>query len=552
MPFPGLSLAAPRVLLATLLSAAAAGALGAQPTVLTIASPEEEARRLAQLRGHPTAGTLLRDGATLLRAPDDTISPPTPPGASWRTWLRTTGQPQWLRPQLRVVHNSALATSLNEGALWTGRGTSALVRSGVAFRQGRVDVTLMPELVVSENRPVEVRAGQTPGWSAWSSPWRTSEMPADLPLRFGNAPVRAVSPGQSRVEVALGALAVGISSANLWWGPGVRNALVLGNHADGMPHALVRTRRPVTTPVGAFEARWMAGRLTESLYFDQDPANDHRAMGGMAVSWVPTWIPGATLGLTRLVVRRVDGGGLASTAVGGAAAAIRAVLPVGGPSRTDQMQGAFLRWVFPEDGFEFWGEYATTRLPSLRQWLVAPNADAGWTLGAQWLLPRPRPTDGTWRLQLEITEVAQSRALAGRAPRDWGTGTAVAQGFTHRGRMLGVSTGPGSSHWWGAMDRWHPRWSAGGYVARTRWENDALYRQPTPNQFAHDVSVSGGVRASATAAGWWQQMVLGVERRFNYQFESGYLAPLGRGQRTVTNLRLELTLAPTAPRAPHP
>jgi hypothetical protein len=495
-------------------SATTAGAQS--PTLLTIGSPADDERRLAQLRLAPLrpgellprgvvterAGVLLRDGAMVWRARGDS----------------GTRRVALLWPQLRVVHNSALPTSLNEGALWTGRGTSALLRGGVAVAMGRWQATLAPELVVSANAPVEVQAGTTPGWSRWSSPWRTRANPADLPLRFGDAPVVAVAPGQSRLELSLGALAVGISSANLWWGPGVRNALVLSNHAAGVPHALLRTARPLPTRLGTIDARLIAGRLTESMYFDQDATNDQRALRGVALAWTPRGVEGATVGLTHLAVQRAD-----------------------------QMHGAFLRWVFPDDGVEFWGEYATMQRPTLREWLVAPNANAGWTLGAQWLLPRARATDATWRLQLEITDVAQSRVLAGREPRDWGTGTVAIQGFTQRGRMLGVSTGPGSSHWWWAMDRWHPTWSAGAFLSRTRWENDAFHRQPIPNPFAHDVSASAGLRATASRRSWQPQAVVSVERRYNYQFESRYLVPLGRGQRTVNNFRLEFTLHPALP-----
>jgi hypothetical protein len=503
-----LALALPAGATALCTTALCTTAVGAQsPTLLAIGSPAEDERRLAQLqpgrRRDGSAGVLLRDGAALWRAPGDSA--------------RRRVAALW--PQLRLVYNSALATSLNEGALWSGRGSSALLRGGVAIEVGRLQATLAPELVVSANRAVEVRAGTTPGWSAWSSPWRIPEHPADLPLRFGDAPIAAVAPGQSRVELALGALAVGISSANLWWGPGVRNALVLSNHAAGVPHALLRTTHPLHTPIGAIDARVIAGRLTESLYFDRDPSNDRRALTGMALAWTPRGVDGATVGLTRLTVQR-----------------------------SDAMHGAFLRWVFPDDGVEFWGEYATMQLPTLRQWLVAPNANAGWTLGGQWRLPRPRPTDATWRLQLEITEVAQSRVLAGREPRDWGTGLVAVQGFTQRGRMLGVSTGPGSSHWWWAMDRWHPTWTAGAFLSRTRWENDAFYRQPFPNPFAHDVSIAAGLRATVSQRFWQPQAALSVERRYNYQFESRYLVPLRRGQRTVNNLRMEFTMHPALPR----
>jgi hypothetical protein len=497
----------------------------------------DDEQRLQQLRGVAVAGTLLRDGATLL---------PMRPTTGIRPAAATRFAILW--PQLRTVSNGGLATSLNEGTLWAGRGHSAMVRTGFTAGMGPVRIVLAPELAYTDNRPFEVRAGQVPGWSGFSSPWRTATLPADLPVRFGDAPMARLTPGQSRVELSVGAVAAGISSANLWWGPGLRNALVLSNHADGIPHAFLRTARPLRTRVGSVEVRWIAGLLMESLYFDRDATNDRRALGGLVATWAPALMDGLTIGAARLVV--TAGGPSDSVPFRAGQAALATVAGFPGDRPNDQMTSTFMRWVLPEDGFEFWGEYAVQQLPTLREWLTGPNADAGWTVGAQWLLPRPRPTDGTWRLQLEVTEVAQSQVFPYRAPRDWGTGNRVLHGFTQRGRMLGVSTGPGSSHWWFAMDRWASRWSLGGMLWRTRWENDAFYRERFPTPFAHDVSLGSGLRASTTAGGWRQQAVLSLERRYNYQFESSFLVPLRRGQRNVNNLRVEFTVGPIGARPP--
>lgn len=486
----------------------------AASTLRSIGSLAEDRDRIAQLAGASTAGAMLRDGTHIDSA---------------------AAGVRWLRPELNLVWNGALATSLNDGALWSGRGTSVLVRGGATFGWRNVRLTVAPELTASQNAPVEVIASRVSAWSRWASPWRTAAIPADLPLRFGDAPLTTLHSGQSALSARWDKIAVGISSGNLWWGPGLRNALVLGNTAGGIPHAFIRTPRPLHSGVGDIEGRLIVGSLTESIYFDTVAGNDQRSISGLVLTFAPKPLPGLTVGLARMVIAPVGGAGESMAHVADA------LTTWNGGNDRDQLSSLFFRWVAPESGFEFWGEWAKSRLPTLRELLTAPNADQAWTIGGQWALPR---TNGALRIQLEFTDLAQSRVFAGRLPRDYYTGHAAVQGFTQRGQPLGAASGPGSTHGWLAVDRVRSGWSVGGFFARTRWENDAYLRERLFNPFGHDVSIFTGARASRRFAQWDTQGALTFERRNNYLFESGYAQPLHRGQRNVNNWRLELSVAP--------
>ncbi|HET8713760.1 MAG TPA: hypothetical protein VFM23_08790, partial [Gemmatimonadales bacterium] len=169
------------------------------------------------------------------------------------------------RFQTVTVYNSAFAFSLNDGALWAGRGWNQLVRAGVRARWGRVTLMLAPELVSSENRAYAVPS--------------TRPYSIDLPERFGARGFSRLEPGQSTLALDLGAVTVGASTANEWWGPGIRNAIVLSNNAPGIWRGFVRFRR------GNFSARWFLGGLFESPYFDTSAANDRRAISAAQVTW---------------------------------------------------------------------------------------------------------------------------------------------------------------------------------------------------------------------------------------------------------------------------
>ncbi|WP_216072810.1 capsule assembly Wzi family protein, partial [Acinetobacter baumannii] len=62
-----------------------------------------------------------------------------------------------------------------------------------------------------------------------------------------------VLPGQSSIRLSTGPVSLGISTENLWWGPGCFNALLMSNNAPGFLHLTFNTTRPVKTPIGSFE-----------------------------------------------------------------------------------------------------------------------------------------------------------------------------------------------------------------------------------------------------------------------------------------------------------
>lgn len=410
-------------------------------------------------------------------------------------------------------------------------------------------VVLAPELTYSRNEPFEIFPGREPNRSRWSSPWYIGRQSADLPLRFGDDSVLLFGPGQSSLTVSVGPVALGGSTENMWWGPGIRNGLVLSNHAQGIPHLFIRTARPVETRAGTFEARWVVGGLTESLYFDTIPGNDVRSLSGLVVTYAPAFDPDLTLGLARTV--------MAST--GGSGEVIGHLFNVfskwdrqpGSPGAdsipgSDQILALFGRWVFPESGFEVFAEWSRLELPgSLEEMLVTPHHSQGYTVGLQWA--GELESGNHIRLQTEVGNVEQTQVLRDRPLDTYYTGRAAVQGYTQRGQLIGASTGPGSSSQWLALDYLADRWTAGGFLGRIRWNNDALYRQPGFNWLRHDVSLLGGVRGSGATA--WGEITteITLSRRRNYLFQRGGAAPLGVREVDISNLTLELSVRPRLP-----
>ncbi|GJG88464.1 hypothetical protein tb265_36450 [Gemmatimonadetes bacterium T265] len=461
-------------------------------------------------------------------------------------------------PELDVVRNSAIDVADNDGALWAGRGANVLLRGGIAVRAGPFTAVLDPELTYSQNLAYQSQpafsTGQRPGIGtfagSFAAQWFTGPYSADLPTRFGDQSYSVVGLGQSYVGLTTGPVVFGLSSENQWWGPGTRNALLMSNAGEGVPHAFVRTARPLHTRFGDVEARWMLGEPTGSLYFNV-PASvpDGRVLNGAVATLRVAAAPDVTVGLARLVLSPGQGSIFAhafDVLIRNQNLGTGDTLRTG--LRSDQLTSVFSRWIIPSARTEVYGEFARLELPrSIRDFLIAPLNTGAYTLGLAhaWITPAA----GALRASVELTNLEQTRNFSDRPPPpDYYTGRAAPRGFTTRGQPLGAAIGPGSSSQWTALDYYTPRWQLGVFAQRTRNQNDALYRVALPNAFRHDVSLAGGLRGGVRYAGVDARATLAYTDRLNYLFQNGTFNYLGIGSVDVQNLTLGLSLSP-APRA---
>ncbi len=188
---------------------------------------------------------------------------------------------------------------------------------GAVGRLGPVTVAIQPSLIYTENRSFPLASSlPIPTRSLFANPWYPRRgiggQSIDLPQRFGSEDFWTIDLGPSYVRADLGPAAVGFSNQNMWWGPAMRNAIVLSDNAPGFLHAFLGTSSPTSIAIGRVEARWIWGRLAESEYFDSDPTNDRRFVTGLVLGFVPKPLPGLHLGAARLFYELIPAGGSSS------------------------------------------------------------------------------------------------------------------------------------------------------------------------------------------------------------------------------------------------
>ncbi len=458
-------------------------------------------------------------------------------------------------PFANFVTNSNLPFGQNDGALWAGAGASVRFMGGFTATFGPVRIVAIPELVYSANGRLPINPIDTlfapaipASRSRFSSPFNVYPYSIDMPYRFGGSSFSKFYPGQSSVTVTAGPVEVGAATENEWWGPAIRNPLVLGDNAPGFPHGFIRTKGGLNGPLGNFDARIIVGGLHESDFFDSDVTNDVRTISAAAVAWRASRHSQFTLGLTRAVIAPASG----YSDVPGAffdflkgvghpnARAIRDTAFIPGP---DQLLSVFGRWAIPRYGLETYVEWARADLPvSLRDFLEEPNNTRGYTAGLQWTRVNA-DRSSRFRFQGEVTSVEQSSTFRLRPIGSFYTSRSVPQGFTNEGQLLGAGIGPGSSGGFGAADYFHNSWQIGLTFGRTRFNNDAFFLRPFATRCGHDVTVYPGVRGSYSS----RYVRIGAEftsaSRYNTFFQNKTSCVSGGDGSDRHNNQLSLTVA---------
>lgn len=328
----------------------------------------------------------------------------------------------------------------NDGAMIAARGYQMLASGGAYASLGPVELQLKPEFVYASNSSYEYS-------NAYGSPT--------------NGGYVKLFPGQSAITVSTGKVSLGVSTANMWWGPGMRSSLLMSNNAPGFPYLFFRTRKPVRTPIGSFEWQLTSGWLSHSkkeLPFENNhlliktPSHpdDTRYLNGLVLSYHPKWVPGLFVGFTRSVQSYTNDN--LALAVG----AFEKYLPVlalavqkkGARSEDsasrDQLASFFLRWIFPKAGFEFYVEYGFNDYgQNTRDYLLSPSHSAAYIAGARKIIEKER--NKRIEFGLELAQMTQSPDWVVRNAGNWYTHGQVWEGYTNQNQILGAGAGFGAN-----------------------------------------------------------------------------------------------------------
>ena len=237
------------------------------------------------------------------------------------SFLKGNGKIKILPIDYNIEFNSRHPYNRNNGSMIPNRGYQHIISAGIYAEIGPLSIQLKPEYLYSQNKDFE-GFGEGPNghysviWAKRYKLWNG----IDMPERFGEKSISKTLIGQSSIRLNFKGLSLGVSNENIWWGPSIRNSIMMSNHARGFKHITFNTTKPLKTKIGNFEWQVISGRLESSGYLpagsdrqhagtniyvpkinQQGRTDDWRYLQGYSITYSPKWVPGLSLGFIRWV-----------------------------------------------------------------------------------------------------------------------------------------------------------------------------------------------------------------------------------------------------------
>lgn len=329
-------------------------------------------------------------------------------------------------------YNSHHPYGWNDGPLSFSKGYQFLTSGGVYMRWRNIHLTLRPEYYKTASDPYENNA-------SWG--YRTSA-------------VSKFTLGQSSVRVDFGPLSVGVSTQNLWLGPGLYSSLLMSNNASGFNHFSIGTNRPLKTLFGSFELNIIGGTLTtnsaqgfENKNLKKDGVDSYtRNLNLLTFTYSPIFFKNLFIGANRAFQQPTQSSpssNLFKYYLISLQPLFRNQYNDDGIA-IDQLISGFAKYVFPNEHAEIYYEYGWNDGSSnLRDLSLEVAHSAASIFGLKKIINNNSKT--YFSIEAEATKMAQSPGYLQRNAANWYEHGLLRDGYTNENQILGAGSGFGNN-----------------------------------------------------------------------------------------------------------
>ena len=345
-------------------------------------------------------------------------------------------------------YNSHHPYGWNDGPLSFSKGYQFVGSGGVYMRWRNIHLTLRPEFFKTASDPYETSG-------LWGQ--RTSAL-SKLTL------------GQSSLRMDFGPLSVGVSSQNLWLGPGQFSSLLMSNNARGFNHFNIGTNRPLKTPLGSFQLNIIGANLTtnekqgfENKNLKIDLLEGYtRYLNILSLSYSPFLFKNLFLGVNRVFQQptQINPSNKLTDYYLIALKPLFRNIYQDNSYPIDQLISGFAKYIFPKEHAEIYFEYGWNDGKSnSRDLLLDMSHSAASIFGIkkiQYL------NDKSYlNIEVEATQMAQRPSYLQRNAGVWYIHSSLNDGYTNENQILGVGSGMGNNIQTGLFS-WNRGWNKYG------------------------------------------------------------------------------------------
>jgi len=370
------------------------------------------------------------------------------PWANQKFWKGRIGV-QMLPIYIHTQYNKHHPYGWSDGPRIPNRGLQFYVSGGVFAKIGRLELQYRPELVYAQNKEFQ------------NPPFRVQSI--DMPDRMGTEKYKEYFTGQSYAKLNFGPIAIGLSNENIWWGPGMKNAIIMSNNAPGFRHFTINTNKPIITRYGTIEGQLIGTALEYSGFYPYplrysntwppiapDVRPDslglpkyHSYVSGAIFSIQPKWTPGLFFGASRIV--QIDQKPDKLTYY--LSALTEGASPKEGANSLtgNQIISVFGRYLMKESHAEVYFEIGREDwFWDMEDLLTNPYYTTAWMAGFRKMY-KLSGKDRWVQLYSEITKIQAPVANYSRSVGYSFYTHSNKVGWAHRGQVLGAGIGPGSN-----------------------------------------------------------------------------------------------------------
>jgi hypothetical protein len=352
----------------------------------------------------------------------------------------------WLPVESSTSIHSDIPRTYHDKGLWQGKGLTQSFSAGLNaswwFFEVQTQLTAWgTQNLASPIFPMDGFSNTTKNFIDR----RNGEI--DLPYRISDHAIRNLDWSESFVKVHLWRFSLGASMENRWFGPGVRNSIMMGHQAPGFRHLFVKTEQPIPLWIGSIQGTYLSGRLDDTKVNASARNGEWVYLSGFSGTFTPRFFPGLDLGITRTFI--INGSDLTSWGdymplfQPFDKSKLGAGSDGGGSAPDDQRASIFFSWRLNNGSMRVYGEFAKEdHNANIRDIISEPEHNRAYQVGVETHRPA---VGGMFRSGAEITQLTMSNSQKTRSSGYWYLHSKVKQGYTHRGQLLGAAIGPGSS-----------------------------------------------------------------------------------------------------------
>jgi hypothetical protein len=345
-------------------------------------------------------------------------------------------------------YNSNHPYGWNDGPLSFSKGYQFVGSGGVYMRWRNIHLTLRPEF------------------------FKTASDPYDTSAEWGQrTPILSkLILGQSSLRMDFGPLSVGVSTQNLWLGPGRYSSLLMSNNAPGFNHFSIGTNKPLKTPLGSFELNIIGGTLTanplqgfENKYLKVLKLEGFtRYLNILSLTYSPIFFKNLYLGAVRSFqqpTQKTPSNNLTNYYLITLQPLFRRQYQDDGKA-IDQLISGHIKYLFPRQNAEIYYEYGWNDGSSnIRDLTLEVAHSAASIFGLKKI--SYFNNNSYISIQAESTKMAQSPGYLQRNAADWYTHGILTDGYTNENQIMGSGSGLGNNLQTFEMS-WNKAWTKYG------------------------------------------------------------------------------------------